>query len=45
MLQQLLKMEVVLLTLTATSSIATYEDITVTISTSGTATEGTDYQC
>ena len=31
MLQQLLKMEVVLLTLTATSSIATYEDITVTV--------------
>ena len=31
------------ITLTATSSIATYEDITVTVSTSGTATEGTDY--
>ena len=45
MRQQLLKMEVALLTLTATSSIATYEDITVTVSTSGTATEGTDYRC
>ena len=32
------------LTLTATSSIATYEDITVSVSTSGTATEGTDYR-
>ena len=31
------------LTITATSSVATYENITVPISTSGTATEGTDY--
>ena len=31
------------LNIIATLSVATYEDVTVTIDTSGTATEGTDY--
>ena len=40
---QIVLMKLIFINLTATLSVATTADVTVTIGTSGTATEGTDY--